>query len=87
MGIRIASGTPMWLGVFSVVILNIVFSLLDESKLKKAGVNTKEMSNIGAWLVPAYLWQRSQYLQQSPAYFVVWIISIFIMIFALSGAI
>ena len=52
--------------------LNIGLSLLDERKLKAAGHDTKKMG--GAWIVPVYLYKRSQVLKQSLAYFIVWVV-------------
>jgi GYF domain 2 len=52
--------------------LNIGLSLLDERKLKAAGHDTKKMG--GAWLVPVYLYKRSQVLKQNLAYFIVWVV-------------
>lgn len=87
LSMRILTGSPLWGAIFTTIVVNTICSLLDESKLKQAGVNTKAMSNIGAWLVPAYLYQRATYLKQSFAYFIVWIISILAMTLVFSGAI
>lgn len=51
--------------------LNIGLSLLDERKLKAAGHDTKKMG--GAWIVPVYLYKRSQVLKHNLAYFIVWV--------------
>lgn len=52
--------------------LNIGLSLLDERKLKAAGHDTEKMG--GAWIVPVYLYKRSQVLKQNLAYFIVWVV-------------
>lgn len=55
------------------VILNIALSIWDESRLKKAGINTTAFRG-WVWLVPVYLFQRAKMLKQNNAYFIVWIV-------------
>lgn len=54
------------------LILNIGLCLLEESRLKKAGVDTSSFGKL-VFIVPVYLWNRSKALNQSPAYFWTWI--------------
>ena len=51
--------------------LNLLLSFFDEKQLQKAGHNTSRFKGWG-WLVPVYLYQRAQNLQQNLAYFIVW---------------
>lgn len=53
--------------------LNIALAFLDEKRLKKAGYDTAKFKG-WVWLVPVYLYQRAGQLQQSLAYFIVWIV-------------
>ncbi len=53
--------------------LNIILSLADEKRLKKAGHDTNKMGS--AWLVPYYLFKRAEMLKQNNAYFWVWIVT------------
>lgn len=55
------------------IALNIVLSILDEKRLDKAGVKTEKFKWM-VWLVPLYLFQRAKVLDQSLAYFIVWIV-------------
>lgn len=55
------------------IALNIMLSILDERKLEKAGVKTEKFKGM-VWLVPVYLFQRAKALDQSLAYFIVWIV-------------
>lgn len=69
MFIEIAIEQEILLGYF---IANVLFCLLDERKLTKAGHKTPD-----SWLViiiPVYLWQRATILKQKRSYFWVWII-------------
>jgi len=52
--------------------LNIGLSLLDERKLKGAGVDTSRFGKL-VFVVPVYLWQRAAALKQRPTYFWVWL--------------
>lgn len=54
------------------VMLNILLSILDEKRLKKAGHDTGRFRG-WVWLVPVYLYQRAKNLRQNLAYFIVWI--------------
>lgn len=58
---------------FITLALNIGLSYLDESRLKRAGHNTRAFRGM-TWLVPVYLFQRAKALRQSFAYFIVWLI-------------
>lgn len=53
--------------------LNILLGIFDEKRLQKAGHNTARFKG-WIWLVPVYLYQRAQYLQQNLAYFIVWLV-------------
>jgi len=59
--------------IFITLILNIALSFLDEKRLKKAGTDTSTFGG-WVWLVPVYLYQRTQALKQNLAYFIVWIV-------------
>lgn len=61
------------------IVLNVLLSVLDERKLKKAGYNTKAMGS--AWLVPVYLYKRATTLKHNLAYFFLWIASFFASLF------
>ncbi len=52
--------------------LNIILSIADEKKLRKAGYDTSKMGS--AWLIPVYLFRRAELLNQKNAYFWVWLI-------------
>tara|TARA_R110000851_G_scaffold315514_1_gene478029 strand:+ start:13027 stop:13377 length:351 start_codon:yes stop_codon:yes gene_type:complete len=54
------------------LIINIAFAVIDERKLKQAGVDTKAFGKI-VFLIPVYLWMRAKALAQKPTYFWVWI--------------
>ena len=58
---------------FITVGLNIALSFADESRLRKAGYDTRKFKG-WVWLVPVYLYQRAKATRQSLAYFCVWII-------------
>lgn len=72
------SNAEFW---YITVILNITLSILDERKLKSAGQDTSKFKG-WVWLVPVYLYQRSKMLNQNIAYFVVWLVCFFIMMFS-----
>ena len=59
--------------IYITLILNIALSFLDEKRLKQAGTDTSTFGG-WVWLVPVYLYQRSQALKQNLAYFIVWIV-------------
>lgn len=86
-GMRLRLGNDFFVSTIALLVLNIAFSLFDENNLKKAGVNTKEMSHLGAWLVPVYLYQRATYLKHNIAYFIVWLICFVLFLLVLSGVI
>lgn len=53
--------------------LNIGLSFLDEKRLQKAGHDTAKFKG-WVWLVPVYLYQRTQNLKHNLAYFITWIV-------------
>ncbi|MGO4307457.1 DUF4339 domain-containing protein [Cupriavidus sp. RAF12] len=59
------------------LVLNVGLSLLDVRQLKKTGADVNQIERF-AFLVPVYLWKRKTALQQSPAYFWVWIATFFL---------
>lgn len=61
------------------LILTISLSLWDEKRLEKCGVNVEKFSG-WVWLVPVYLFQRAKHLKHNYAYFIVWIISLSLVI-------
>ncbi|MBU9185201.1 DUF4339 domain-containing protein [Burkholderia multivorans] len=65
----VKSGQYWWI----TLLLNIGLSLLDERRLKRAGVDTAKFGSM-ALVVPVYLWKRAKSLNQSPAYFWTWIV-------------
>lgn len=67
----------MW---FITLGLNILLSYMDEKKLKAAGYPTKQLG--ATWLIPVYLYRRAKMLKQSPAYFIVWIVTFIFMLIA-----
>ena len=54
------------------LLLNIGLGVLDEKRLKNAGVDTSKFGKL-VFIVPVYLWQRARALRQTPAYFWTWI--------------
>lgn len=56
------------------LLLTIGLSYLDAWKLKQAGIDTRQFSNI-TWLVPVWLWKRAQLLKHKPVCFWIWIAS------------
>ena len=52
------------------LVLNIALSIADEKHLQRAGYNTGALGQ--SWLIPVYLFKRSQMLEQSKSYFIVW---------------
>jgi hypothetical protein len=54
------------------LLLNVGLSVLDERRLKRAGVDTTRFGKV-VFVVPVYLWKRAKALNQGPAYFWVWI--------------
>ncbi len=54
------------------LLLNVGLSVLDEQRLKKAGVDTKAFGKM-VFVVPVYLWKRAAALGQGPAYFWTWV--------------
>jgi len=77
--VAIASGTYWY---FSLA-LNVGLSLLDDWRLKRAGVDTATFGKV-AFLVPVYLWKRSKALGQRPVYFWIWLATF---VFALLSAV
>ncbi len=64
---------------YATLILNIVLSYLDETRLRAAGHDTKKFKGF-FWLVPVYLFKRAKNLKQNLAYFIVWMICFVIML-------
>lgn len=52
--------------------LNIGLSYFDEKRLGQAGWDTSKFKGM-TWLVPVYLFKRAKVLNQSLAYFIVWL--------------
>lgn len=67
--VALKAGTYWWI----TLLLNVLLSVLDDQRLKRAGVDTSTFGRL-AFLVPVYLWKRAKALNQSPAYFWVWIV-------------
>ena len=63
------------------VILNVGLAYFDVIRLGKAGHNTDKFKGM-TWLVPVYLYQRSEALKQNKAYFITWILCFILMLFA-----
>jgi hypothetical protein len=63
------------------VLLNISLSLFDEKRLKNAGHETRRLKG-WVFIVPVYLYQRAKMLNQNLAYFIVWLGSFAITLFA-----
>ena len=53
--------------------LNIALAYYDEVRLNRAGYDTSKFKG-AAWLVPVYLYRRAKALNQSLAYFIVWLV-------------
>lgn len=56
------------------LLLNVGLSLLDNNRLKKAGVNTDAFGKF-AFIVPVYLWKRAKSLQRGMAFFWIWMVT------------
>lgn len=71
-GIILSAFLGFGIGTVS-LILNIIFGYIDENNLKKQGIDT---SAFGKWafLVPYYLYKRAKALNDSMAYFIVWVV-------------
>lgn len=54
------------------LILNIGLGILDERRLKAAGIDTGAFGKT-VFIIPVYLWKRAKSLNQSPAYFWIWL--------------
>lgn len=64
----VKSGQYWWV----TLALNIGLSLLDERRLKRAGVDTSRFGKL-VFIVPVYLWKRAKSLNHTPSYFWTWI--------------
>ena len=64
----LASGRYWWV----TVLLNVGLCIVDERRLKGAGVDTSTFGKL-VFIVPVYLWKRARSLKQGPAYFWTWI--------------
>ncbi|MFQ3071254.1 DUF4339 domain-containing protein [Neisseria polysaccharea] len=62
------------------LVLNIVFCIADGLMLKKAAIDVKRFIAWAFFLMPVYLYKRARYLNQSLAYFWVWIVCFIIAI-------
>lgn len=78
--LAIASGTYWYITLG----LNVGLGLLDERRLRKAGVDTSGFGKI-AFLIPVYLWKRAEALKQSSGYFWVWIATFILAILVAVG--
>lgn len=65
--IAVKTGQYWWV----TVLLNIGLSVLDERRLKRAGIDTSRFGRL-VFIVPVYLWQRAKALGQTPSYFWTW---------------
>ena len=76
-GMTESNPNSLW---FITLCLNIGICIADDKVLKNAGHDTKKF---GGWacLVPVYLFKRSRALNQTPAYFIVWMICFVISFF------
>jgi hypothetical protein len=66
--IAVRTGQYWWV----TLALNIGLSLLDERRLKRAGVDTSQFGKL-VFIVPVYLWKRAKSLNQTPSYFWTWL--------------
>lgn len=66
--VAVKSGQYWWV----TLLLNVGLSVLDDLRLKRAGVDTSGFGRF-AFVVPVYLWMRAKALGQSKGYFWVWI--------------
>lgn len=64
----LASGRYWWV----TVVLNVGLCILDERRLKAAGIDTSAFGKL-VFIVPVYLWKRARSLKQSPTYFWTWV--------------
>jgi hypothetical protein len=55
------------------IALNILLCYLDDNKLKESGIKTDSLGS--TWLIPIYLYKRSELLNDGKAYFIVWIVT------------
>ena len=65
---------------YMTLILNIALSAMDEHKLRLAGHTTENMKG-WVWLVPVYLYKRSEMLKQDKSYFATWMVCFFISLY------
>jgi hypothetical protein len=65
---------------FITICLNIVICVADEKVLKNAGHDTNKFGR-WAWFVPGYLFKRARALNQTPGYFIAWMICFVISLF------
>lgn len=54
------------------LLLNVGLCMLDNNRLKKAGVNTDAFGKF-AFFVPVYLWKRAKSLQRGMVFFWIWL--------------
>jgi hypothetical protein len=67
--------------------LNILFCILDEKNLKRAGYQTGNIVGWAFFLVPIYLFKRASLLKQKPYYAIIWCLMFALLIFAPSAVI
>lgn len=79
---RAMANSDFW---YITVLLNVLLSVLDERRLKKAGHNTERFSK-WVFLVPVYLYQRAKHLNQNLAYFITWLVWFVLVMLAVMGA-
>ncbi len=79
--VAIASGTYWYVSLA----LNVALSLLDDWRLKKAGVDTAGFGKL-ALIVPVYLWKRAKALGQRPVYFWIWLVTFVFALLCAVGA-
>ena len=58
---------------FITVVLNVALGYWDESRLRKGGFDTGSFKSI-VWLVPVYLFKRTQALGHKKHYFITWLV-------------
>lgn len=67
-----------YIGIVLTIILNIVFLFIDDSTLRKHGVDTKKWSWCGLLVIPAYLFIRSAKTGKKFGYSIIWCVMAFL---------
>ena len=70
--------TGYYVGIALAFVLNIVFLFIDDSILRKHGVDTKKWSWCGLILIPVYLFIRSAKAGRKFGYSILWCIMAFL---------